>query len=165
MAAQYRRSHADRFSKHLQLAIIRLESVVLPAGRKDYPADGDAAPGFCPILETTRRECNSSLFESEPLNLGPSRGLLIPTDFRRTGIGNTMRKFFIAACALAALTQAGGAWGMGKTAKGAIAGAAAGALVAGPVGAVVGAGGGAVIGNHWHTHHHYHHHHYYHPHG
>jgi hypothetical protein len=77
---------------------------------------------------------------------------------------NTMRKFIIVTCAIAALGTAGQALAMGKTAKGAIAGAAAGAVVAGPVGAVVGAGGGAVIGNHWHTHHHYYHHHYHHHH-
>ena len=74
-----------------------------------------------------------------------------------------MKKFLIVACAIAALGSAGETWAIGKTGKGAIAGAAAGAVVAGPVGAVVGAGGGALIGNNWRTQHHryYRHHHAY----
>jgi hypothetical protein len=75
-----------------------------------------------------------------------------------------MQRLITLICAIAALGFASEAWAIGKTGKGALAGAAAGAVVAGPVGAVVGAGTGAVVGSHWRTHHRRPRHHY-HPHG
>ena len=60
-----------------------------------------------------------------------------------------MRKLFIAAATLAAITALpvqGNAADSERTATGAVIGGTAGAVVAGPVGAVVGGTAGAVIG-------------------